>query len=352
VSGGFAAPFALSSDNYAPALPEALAAIAAANHGHSLPYGEDPLTQQVCGRLRQELGVPEAVVLPVFSGTGANVLCLHALLRPWEGVVCATSAHITTDETGAPERMTGVKMLAVPAPGGKLTPELVEPLLERVGDVHQVQPGVVSISQVTEYGTLYTPEELRALADFAHRNGLRVHVDGARISNAAASLDVPLAALCGEAGIDALSFGGTKAGLIGAEAVVLCRPDEAPGAAYLRKQVGQLASKQRYLSAQLGALLEDGLWRRSAAHANAMARRLADGVRDVPGLELAYPVQANAVFALIPVAAIEPLRERCEFHGWPDDPRLVRWMCAWDTRAEDVDALIAAVREIVPSFSS
>jgi threonine aldolase len=351
VSGGFAAPFALSSDNYAPAMPEVLAAIAAANEGHALPYGDDPLTRRVAQRLRDELGVPEATVLPVFSGTGANVLCLHALLRPWEGVVCPASAHITTDETGAPERLTGTKILGVATPDGKLTPELLEPAFDRRGDVHQVQPGVVSVSQSTEYGTVYTVEELRALADVAHANGLRLHVDGARIGNAAAALDVPLAALCGGAGIDALSFGGTKAGLIGAEAAVLTRPDEAPGALYLRKQVAQLASKQRFLSAQLGALLEDGLWRRGAGHANAMARRLADGVRDVEGLELAYPVQANAVFALIPVAAIAPLQARAEFHGWPDDPRLVRWMCAWDTRPEDVDAFIAAVREIVPPLA-
>jgi threonine aldolase len=351
VSGGFAAPFALSRDNYAPALPEAIAAIAAANEGHALPYGEDPLTQRVTRRLREELGVPQATVLPVFSGTGANVLCLHALLRPWEGVICPVSAHITTDETGAPERLTGTKILGVPTPDGKLTPELLDPALERRGDVHQVQPGVVSVSQSTEYGTVYTPDELRALADHAHASGLRLHVDGARLGNAAAALDVPLAALCGEAGIDALSFGGTKAGLIGAEAAVLCRPDEAPGALYLRKQVGQLASKQRYLSAQLGALLEDGLWRRAAGHANAMARRLADGVRAVDGVDLLHPVQANAIFALIPVAAIAPLRARGEFHGWPDDPRLVRWMCAWDTRPEDVDAFIAAVREIVPPLA-
>jgi len=284
-----------------------------------------------------------ARAFPVFNGTAANVLCLEALTQPWQAVVCARTAHLHVDECGAPERA-GRKLLVVDAPDGRLTPELVEPLLVRIGDEHVVQPRVVSITQSTELGTVYTPEAIRALADWAHAHDMLLHVDGARLCNAAASLGVPLRAITTDAGVDALSFGGTKIGLMGAEAVVLLRDDLDDSFKYLRKQGMQLASKMRYISAQLDALLRGDLWLRAAEHANAMARRLADGVAGLPGVRITQPVEANGVFAILPPAATARLQEDWPFYVWNDTTGEVRWMTAWDTVPDDVDAFAAAVR--------
>ncbi len=334
-----------ASDNHAGVHPEVMAAIAAANEGHAAAYGADPWTARAQQRFREHFG-PAAHAYPVFNGTGANVLCLEALTRPWQGVVCARSAHLNVDECGAPERA-GRKLLVVDTPDGRLTPELVAPLLVRIGDEHVVQPRVISITQSTELGTVYPPGAVAALAEWAHAHGMLLHVDGARLCNAAAALEVPLRALTTDAGVDALSFGGTKNGVMGAEAVVLLRDEIADGFRFRRKQAMQLASKMRFVSAQLEALLAGDLWKRSAAHANAMARRLVDAVRHLPGLTVTQPVEANAVFAVLAPEATERLQRDWPFYLWDDNTGEVRWMCSWDTSPEDVDAFAADVRAVL-----
>jgi threonine aldolase len=272
---------------------------------------------------------------------------MRTLCRPWEGVVCAESAHVNVDEGGAPEWVGGVKLLPLPTPDGKLTPELVQQRLVRFGDEHATQPKVVTVTQSTELGTLYTPAELQALADQAHEHGLLLHIDGSRLTNAAAALDCSLAEAA--TGADALSFGGTKAGLVFGEAVVFLRPELSAGALYLRKQSMQLASKMRFVAAQFHALLEGERWRRSAGHANAMARRLADRVRAIDGVRITQDVQANVVFAILPPGAAERLQADWTFYTWHEGTGEVRWMCAWDTTEEDVDTFAAAVEGVVAS---
>jgi threonine aldolase len=266
-------------------------------------------------------------------------------------VVCAESAHINTDENGAPERVGGLKLLTVPAPAGKLTPELVDRQAWGWGDEHRAQPLAVSITQSTELGTIYTAEELRALCDHAHRLGMVVHLDGARLANAAAALDVPLRAVTTDVGVDICSFGGTKNGLMFGEAVVVCNPEAATGIPYLRKQTMQLASKMRFVSAQLIALLEGGLWLRSAAHANAMAARLRAAVETVEGIAPTQPTEVNAVFAVVDPAAAEQVRGRYPFYEWDPATHEVRWMCSWDTTADDVDGFVEAWRSALGALA-
>ncbi len=340
MSRGFA------SDNYAGALPEVLDAIAAASSGHAPSYGNDEWTARVEARFRDEFG-SDARSFLVFNGTGANVVGLRALTNPWDAVVCAETAHLNVDEGGAPERVGGIKLLAVATPDGKLTPELVAPRLIRFGDEHAVQPRVISITQSSELGTIYTVEEIRALADLAHNQGMLLHIDGSRLANAAAALDVPLRALTTDAGVDALSFGGTKTGLVLGEAIVLPRPGLGEGIDYLRKQSMQLASKMRFIAAQFDALLEDERWRRAAGHANAMAARLAAAVEGAGGVRITQRVEANGVFAVLPPGAAEKLQERWRFYVWDESTREVRWMCSWDTTPEDVDAFAQDVRQVV-----
>jgi threonine aldolase len=335
-----------ASDNAATIHPEVLAAIAEANTGHAYGYGHDPLTERLAERFREHFG-EAARAYPVWGGTAANVLCLRAVCRPWEGAICASTAHLNVDECGAPEAIAGVKLLTVEAEDGKLTPAAAERLIIRIGDEHAVQPRVISISQATELGTLYTPDEILALAELAHAREMLLHLDGARLANAAAALETSLGAITTDVGVDLLSFGGTKNGLLGAEAVVFLAAGLGGGFEYLRKQSLQLASKMRYLSAQLDALLTDELWRRSASQANAMATRLAGGVRDLPDVTITRPVQANAVFARIPHAAIAELQREYDFYVWDEHTDEVRWMCAWDTTEEDVDEFIAALERAV-----
>jgi threonine aldolase len=336
-----------ASDNQAGIHPAVLEAIAAANEGHTASYGHDAWTERVQGRFREHFGAT-AQAFPVFNGSAANVLALRAACRPWEAAICAETAHLNVDEGGAPEAIAGVKLLCLAGIDGKLTPELVTgAALARRGDEHQVQARVVSISQSTELGTVYRADELAALADAAHAHGLVLHVDGARLSNAAAALELPLRALTTDVGVDILSFGGTKNGLLAAEAVVFLTPELADGFLYLRKQSLQLASKMRFLAAQLDALLSDELYLRLAVHANAMAARLAAGVTGLPGITITRPVQANAVFATLPPGAAERLQERFAFYVWDEGTGEVRWMCAWDTTEEDVDAFAAAVADVV-----
>ncbi len=309
---------AFASDNYAGVHPEALAAIAAANGGHEIAYGEDAYTARLREVMRQQFGT-DAETFPVFNGTGANVVGLTSMLPRWGAVITAETAHINTDEAGAPERMTGLKLLTVPTPDGKLTPELVAREAYGWGDEHRAQPLAVSITQTTELGTLYTPAQIRAVAEFAHSHGMALHLDGARLWNAAAALNLPLRALTTDVGVDVLSLGGTKNGLLGAEAVVVLDPARVTGLVYLRKLTMQLASKMRFVSAQLLSLFEDDLGLRSAAHANAMAQRLraaleaglADG--SLPGLAFSQPSPANAIFATLPNDAADRIRARVRF---------------------------------------
>ena len=267
------------------------------------------------------------------------------MLRPYEAVICPETAHINVDECGAPERIAGAKLVDVPTPDGKLTPELLRSRLTGFGDQHHVQARVASISQSTELGTVYTPDEVAALAETAHEAGLLLQMDGARLVNATEALGLELRELTTDCGVDVLTLGGTKSGLLGAEAVVFLRPELAADYLYARKQGTQLASKMRFISAQLLRLFEDDLWRETAGHANAMARRLGDVVAATPGVELAYPVQANAVFAALPAAVIERLHERYHFYVWDEEAGVVRWMCSWQTTPADVDELAAALRE-------
>ena len=335
---------AFASDNYAPILPEALDAIAAVNHGHAVSYGADETTARLQTVIKRHFG-DDATAFPVFNGTGANVVGLRAMLKPWQGVVCAAGAHLNVDEGGAPETLAGIKLLTAPTPDGKLTPELVDRWLVRIGDEHAVQPGVVSVTQSTELGTRYSLDELRALAEHAHANGMLFHVDGSRLANAAAALDVGLGDAAG--GADVLSLGGTKIGLLAAEAVVVRNPELTPSLLYLRKQSMQLASKMRFVSAQLLALFEGDLWRRAAGHANAMAARLAAGVGEA--VTITQAVEANGVFAILPPGAAERLQEDFKFYVWDHHTGEVRWMCSWDTSEEDIDAFVEAILGVVPT---
>ena len=339
-----------ASDNYAGVHPEVITAIADANGGHQISYGEDVYTERLHDVMRTEFG-PDAEVFPVFNGTGANVVALTSLLPRWGAVVATSTAHIHTDEGGAPEKMAGLKLYTVPTPDGKLTPELLATEAWGWGDEHRAQPLAVSITQTTELGTLYTPTEVRAIADWAHANGMALHMDGARIWNAAAALGLPLRAFTTDAGVDILSFGGTKNGLLGAEAVIVLNPERVDGMVFLRKTSMQLASKMRFLSAQLLALFSTGLGLRSAGQANAMATRLRSALEagistgSISGLSFSQDTQANAVFAILPNDAADRIRERVRFYDWDRALGQVRWMCAFDTTEDDVDAFVAVISE-------
>lgn len=364
MSAGFGHTFA--SDNYAGVHPEVLSALSAAGSGHEPSYGADSWTARLQELVREHFG-EQATAFPVFNGTGANVVALQALLPPWGAVICAESAHIHEDEGGAPERVGHAKLFTVPTPDGKLTPGLVDRQAHGFGFVHRAQPAVVEIAQVTELGTVYSPDEIRALTDHAHSLGLRVYMDGARLANAAAALQLPLRAFTTDVGVDIVSFGGTKNGALGAEAVILINPDAVAATTsptdttsagtgqhavgpqqaveYLRKSSMQLASKMRYLSAQLVALLEDGLWLRSAQHANDMAARLAEGVSGLPGIQITQHPHANTVFAILDPAVADTVRAQYPFYDWDRRTGEVRWMTSWDTSTEHVDGFISALSE-------
>ncbi|GAA2250847.1 threonine aldolase [Streptomyces ruber] len=333
-----------ASDNYAGAHPEVLAALSLANGGHEVAYGGDVYTENLQRVLRSHFGAT-AEAYPVFNGTGANVLALQAVTDRWGAVICAESAHINVDEGGAPERMGGLKLLTVPTPDGKLTPELIDRQAWGFEDEHRAMPQVVSLTQSTELGTLYTPDEIRAICEHAHAHGMKVHVDGSRLANAAASLDVPMRTFTNAAGVDILSLGGTKNGALFGEAVVVINQDAVRRMNHLRKLSMQLASKMRFVSVQLEALFAKDLWLRNARHANEMARRLAEGVRTVPGVEILYPVRANAVFARLPHDVAERLRKRYRFYFWDEAAGHVRWVCSFDTTEEDVDGFLTALKE-------
>ncbi|MEV8220340.1 low specificity L-threonine aldolase [Microbacterium sp. NPDC077391] len=340
-----------ASDNYSGIHPEVLAAIAAANDGHQIAYGEDQYTERLQEVFRSHFG-ERTRAFPVFNGTGANVTGLQAMLPRWGAVISASTAHINVDEGGAPERIGGFKLLTVPTDDGKLTPELVDREAWGWGDEHRAQPLVVSITQSTELGTLYTVDEIKALADHAHERGMKLHLDGARISNAAAALDVPLSAFTTDAGVDVLSFGGTKNGAMLGEAIVVLNPDAADGLLYSRKFNMQLSSKMRFVSAQLIALLEGDLWLRNARHSNAMAQRLRteveQGIADgsIKGVGFTQPTQSNGVFATLPDGVADRLREKFRFYDWDAARNEVRWMCSFDTQESDVDAFVAELSRL------
>lgn len=331
-----------ASDNYAGVHPEILAAIAEVNQDHEPAYGDDSVTEQLGGAIRGHFG-EHAQVFPVFNGTGANVVALQSLAKPWEAVVCAQSAHVNADEGGAPEKVAGLKLWQVPTPDGKLTPELIDSQAWGFGDVHRAQPKLLTVTQSTELGTLYTVAELAAIVEHAKDLGMRVHLDGARISNAAAALGVPFRAFTTDIGVDMVSFGATKIGAMGAEAVIVLNPDLAEAVPFVRKSAMQLASKMRFISAQLLAVLTDDLWRRNAEHANAMAKRLGDAARSIDGVTVTQQVQANAVFAILPPSATERLQQMFRFYTWDPATGEVRWMCSWDTTEDDIDAFTAAI---------
>ncbi|MGE0858525.1 MAG: low specificity L-threonine aldolase [Gammaproteobacteria bacterium] len=334
----------LASDNGSGVHPAVLAAIARCNVDHAPAYGEDALTAEAQRLLRAAFDADAAIAL-TFGGTGANVVALGALTQRHEAILCAADAHIAVSECAAVEHYCGGKLLPIATPDGKLTPALLAPWLGPTRGVHHARPAVVSISQPTEWGTLYQVEELRALADCAHAHGLKLHVDGARYANAAAALDLPLGALSAAVGVDVLCFGGTKNGLLGAEAVLAFDPALAERLAYARKQSTQLASKMRFLAAQFVAYLEDELWRRLAGQANAMAARLAAAVADLPDLEFVRPVETNQLFPRLPHAAIAPLQGHFPFYVWQAHENVARWVTSFDTTAEDIDRYAAAVRE-------
>lgn len=322
-------------------------AIVAANEGSALAYGADPWTERLTGRFGELFGTDVGVAL-CWGGTGANVVALQAMLRPWQAVICTDSAHIAVDECGAPERFTGSKLIDVPAPDAKLRPEQISEQLHVLGDEHHVQPAVVSITQSTESGTLYSVDEVAAIADVAHAAGMLVHMDGARIANATAALGGTVEALRSttiDAGVDVISFGGTKAGMMYGEAVVFLRPGLGDDVRFIRKQSAQLPSKMRYVAAQFEALLADDLWIDLAASANAQATRLADRVGSIDGVTLTRPPEVNSVFASLDPAAIRTLQEWSFFWDWDVHRNEVRWMTSWATTDDDLGRFVAGVRE-------
>jgi threonine aldolase len=348
---------AFASDNAAGAHPKVIEWVEQANHGHALAYGDDSVTR-ACERRFAELFDRPVTTHLAFNGTGANVLALGAALAALpggtHGVVCSQWAHIAVDETGAPERVLGTKLLTVDAADAKVTPDHLRAMGHVRGVQHHVQPGVVSLTQATELGTVYTADEIGAVVDTAHAMGMLVHVDGARIANAAAALGGDLRSFTTDAGVDVVSFGGTKNGLLGAEAVVFLNPDVARGSAFLRKQVTQLPSKMRFLAAQFNAVLDDGLWLALARHANAMATELHAATSTIDGVVLDGPPAVNSLFPTLPADAVETLRAWCFFWDW-DTPepgathRQVRWMTSWDTTVDDVRTFADGVAKVLAS---
>lgn len=335
-----------ASDNNAGVHPEMIDAIAAANDGHVIAYGNDPYTARALKVFQKHFG-KDIDVHFVFGGTGANVLGLKAITNSYEAVVCADTAHINTDECGAPEKFTGCKLLSIRTPDGKIRVDDIKPFLHGVGFEHHVQPRVISVSQATEMGTVYTKAELKTLARFAHDNNMLLHVDGARIANAAVHLNASFKELTVGAGVDVLSFGGAKNGMMYGEAVVFFDKKLGHDFKYIRKQGMHLPSKMRFISAQFEALLSGDLWRRSAEHANRMARVLASELAKAPGIKLTQPVEANGVFAEIPERFVPELQKRYFFYVWNEETSECRFMASFDTTAEDIHDFVALVRKIV-----
>jgi threonine aldolase len=335
-----------ASDNNAGVHPEIIEAIRDANDGHVIAYGNDPITARATKLFQKHFG-RDAAVYFVFGGTGANVLGLKAITNSYHAIICAETAHVHVDECGAPEKFTGCKLLLVPTPDGKLRVEQIKPLLHGIGVEHHVQPGVISISQATEMGTVYTKKELKTLADFAHDNNMLLHVDGARLANAAVWLNASLKDITADAGVDVLSFGGTKNGMMYGEAVVFFDKKRATDFKFIRKQGTHLPSKMRFISAQFEALLSEDLWRRSAMHSNRMAQLLASELAKVPQITLTQPVESNGVFAIVPRKYVPTLQKKYFFYVWDEEISEVRLMASFDTTEDDVRDFVEFVRKTV-----
>jgi len=339
-------PRGFASDNNSGIHPQILKAIAAANAGHSIGYGDDPWTQEAIALFKKEFG-DEIEVLMVLTGTGANILGIQSSMRSFNSVLCAETAHIQTDECGAPEKFTGSKLIPIVTQNGKLTPEQIEKHLHGFGFEHHSQPGLISITQVTELGTVYSVEEIRELAELAHNHGIFLHMDGARISNAAISLDLPFKTFTIDAGVDILSFGGTKNGMMIGEAVLFFNPALSIYSKYFRKQAAQLYSKMRFVGAQFVPYLRDEIWKTNAMHSNKMAKLLETEIRKIKGVEITQLVEANGVFALIPKTIIPKLQREYFFYTWNESRGEVRWMTAFDTTEEDILNFTKLLRELM-----
>lgn len=332
------------SDNHSGFSPEVLEALVRANDCHALAYGDDEVTARLEALIKATFGSQASIYL-VFNGTGANVLCIDAMCRSHEAVVCAETAHINVDECGAPQRVVGCRLLTVDTPDGKLTPELVKTRLHGFGFEHHSQPKAISISQPTELGTLYTLEEIKSLADLAHSYDMYLHVDGARLANAAVALGCTFKEMTTDLGVDALSFGGTKNGLLMGESCVLLNPSLDNDMLYRRKQMTQLGSKMRFMAAQMECYLTTGLWRRNAEHSNRMAQLLRQEVEKVEGVKIVYPVQVNSVFAQLPREVWKRLQDSYFFYDWDEDADVVRWMCSFDTTEDDIHSFVNTLKE-------
>ncbi len=335
-----------ASDNNAGVHPKIMEALQKCNVGHVVGYGDDPFTDRAVRLLKEVFGYQSEIYF-VYGGTGANVTGLQVMLKPFQAVLCAETAHIYVDECGAPEKFTGCKLIPIKTPDGKLRVEQLEPFVHMLGFEHHVQPAVISITQPTEMGTVYTVDELHALSDFARKNGMFLHMDGARLANAAAALNVQFKAITTDVGVDVLSFGGTKNGMMFGEAVVILNPAFNADFKYIRKQGMQLHSKMRYIAAQFEAYLQDDLWLQNARHANRMARLLAEKVSKFKPIKLTQKVETNGVFVTVPAALIEPLRKEYFFYTWDASKNEVRWMTAFDTTEDDVNEFVSAIERIL-----
>ena len=337
------------SDNHSGISPEILEAIHKANINHALAYGDDEYCQRAEQLFREHFG-DQAKVYFVFNGTGANVLNIDAMCRSHEAVVCAETAHINVDECGAPQRVVGCRLLTVDTPDGKLTPSLVEPRLHGFGFEHHSQPRAISITQSTELGTLYTIDEIKALASLAHSHNMYLHMDGARLANAAVALGCTFREMTTDCGVDCLSFGGTKNGMLMGESMVLLTPALDVDMKYRRKQMTQLCSKMRFVAAQYEAYLTTGLWRRNAEHSNRMAQLLYEALKDVPQAKVLYPVQVNSVFVQLPREVWQTLQQDYFFYDWNEARNEVRWMCSFDTPEQDISDFIEALKKRITQF--
>lgn len=332
-----------ASDNNSGIHPEIVKAIGEANMGHAVGYGDDQWTRQAIELFRKEFGAQTEAFF-VFNGTGANIVALKSASHSFHSVICAETAHIQVDECGAPEKFTGSKLIPIPSDNGKITPEAVSKHLHGFGFEHHAQPGIISITQVTELGTVYTVNEIKALADLAHQHGMYLHMDGARIANAAVALDLPFREFTSDAGVDILSFGGTKNGLMLGEAVLFFNPKLAEYTRYYRKQAAQLCSKMRFISAQFIPYFEQKIWKQCATHANQMARLLETELRKIEGITITQTVDANGVFAIIPGELIPELQEAYFFYTWDENRDEVRWMTSFDTTKEDIYNFTSLIR--------
>ena len=332
------------SDNFSGVLPEIFQALEEASYGHQHSYGEDEYSAKAIQDFKNIFG-EDIEVFFVYNGTGANVLGLSAFLRPYQAVICAETAHINVDECGAIEKQSGSKLLTVPTFDGKLTIGLIENHMHGFGDPHHAQPKVISLTECTELGTVYTPEELKAICDYAHAHGMVVHMDGARLSNAVAYLGCSPRALTTDAGIDVLSFGGTKNGMMFGEAVVFFNTSTIAEVPFIRKQAMQLHSKTRSIAAQFSTVLKEGVWLKAAAHANRMAQMLANEAENIPGVRITQEVQGNEIFAIIPRDKIKTLQEKCFFYVWDENASEVRWVCSFDTTESDIIEFVNILRQ-------